>query len=228
MIYVVEDDASIRELVVYTFNGSGLESKGFEKPSEFFAALEQELPDLILLDLMLPEEDGMTVLSKIHADPATKNIPVMIVSAKDSEFDKIKGLDQGADDYVTKPFGMMELVARVKVQLRHNKKSEEKTEAQELLTAGDLCVDTRSHKITIRDVPVNLTLKEFELLCLFLRHPEQVFTREQLLDKVWGIDCYIESRTVDVHIRTLRVKLGDYGCLVETVRGVGYRLGKKD
>jgi two-component system, OmpR family, alkaline phosphatase synthesis response regulator PhoP len=228
MIYVVEDDASIRELVVYTFNGSGLESRGFEKPSEFFAAVKEQLPKLVLLDLMLPEQDGMSILAKLRADPVTKDIPVMIVSAKDSEFDKIKGLDNGADDYVTKPFGMMELVSRVKVQLRHIQNNNKANNNEDLLKVDELCMDCRLHKITIRAEEIALTLKEFELLCLLLRHPEQVFTREQLLDKVWGIDCYIESRTVDVHIRTLRVKLGDYGYLVETVRGVGYRLGKKD
>lgn len=226
MIYVVEDDASIRELVVYTFNGSGLACQGFERPSDFFEAVKKELPELVLLDLMLPEQDGMSILAKLRRDVLTKDIPVMIVSAKDSEFDKIKGLDNGADDYVTKPFGMMELVSRVKVQLRHLKK-DAKPDNTDLLVVEDLCMDCRSHKITIKNEEIGLTLKEFELLGLLLRHPDQVFNREQLLDKVWGIDCYIESRTVDVHIRTLRVKLGSYGYLIETVRGVGYRLGKK-
>lgn len=228
MIYVVEDDPKIRELTVYALNGSNLVSKGFELPSEFYKALEDEKPDLILLDVMLPEEDGITILNKLKSNSDTANIPIIIVSAKDSEFDKIKGLDLGADDYVTKPFGIMELVARVKVQLRNKQKSIQTQSNDDIFTIGRLKMDCRSHKLTIDDEPINLTLKEFEVLALLLRHREQVFSREQLLDKVWGIDCYIESRTVDVHIRTLRVKLGDYGYLVETVRGVGYRLGKND
>ena len=227
MIYVVEDDSSIRELVVYTFNGSNLPCQGFEKPSEFFKAIKSEIPELILLDLMLPEMDGMTILSKLRSDPTTKEIPVLIVSAKDSEFDKIKGLDFGADDYITKPFSMMELVARVKVQLRRAQKTTQ-GKSDDFITVDDCQMDLRSHKVTIKGEVVNLTLKEFEVLKLLLKYPDQVFTREQLLDKVWGIYCYIESRTVDVHVRTLRVKLGECGYLVETVRGVGYRLGKKE
>ena len=206
LIFVVEDDAGIRELVLYTLRSQGFKCEGFECPAEFWKRLEEVKPVLLILDLMLPDEDGMSVLRKLKAD-------------------KISGLDGGADDYVTKPFGVMELVSRVKVQLRRRETRSNPANAEKL-TWGQVEVDTRYHRVTAQGAPVELTLKEYELLVLFIKHPHQVFSREQLLNQVWGIDCYIESRTVDVHIRTLRMKLGLNSSIIETVRGVGYRLAE--
>ena len=225
LIFVVEDDAGIRELVLYTLRSQGFKCEGFECPAEFWKRLEEVKPVLLILDLMLPDEDGMRVLRKLKADPNRRDITVMIVSARGEEFDKISGLDGGADDYVTKPFGVMELVSRVKVQLRRRETRSNPANAEKL-TWGQVEVDTRYHRVTAQGAPVELTLKEYELLVLFIKHPHQVFSREQLLNQVWGIDCYIESRTVDVHIRTLRMKLGLNSSIIETVRGVGYRLAE--
>lgn len=225
LIFVVEDDAGIRELVLYTLRSQGFKCEGFESPAEFWKRLEEVKPVLLILDLMLPDEDGMSVLRKLKADPNRRDITVMIVSARGEEFDKISGLDSGADDYVTKPFGVMELVSRVKVQLRRRETRSNPANAEKL-TWGPVEVDTRYHRVTAWGALVELTLKEYELLVLFIKHPHQVFSREQLLNQVWGIDCYIESRTVDVHIRTLRMKLGLSSSIIETVRGVGYRLAE--
>ena len=221
MIYLVEDDESIRELVVYTLKSQGFEAKGFEKPSFFWKAMEKEKPDLVLLDIMLPGEDGLEILKKLKNSSKTKDIPVIMVTAKGSEYDKVVGLDSGADDYVTKPFGMMELISRIKAVLRRSGKQQDKTK----LSVGGISLDTKKHEVKVDGEQVVLTLKEFELLEKLMRNQGIVLTRDQLLTEIWGYDFDGETRTVDVHIRTLRQKLGEQGSLVKTVRGVGYRIG---
>ncbi|MBE5782983.1 MAG: response regulator transcription factor [Clostridiales bacterium] len=223
MIYCLEDDSAIRELVVYTLNGVGLEACGFERPSEFWEALQQEKPQLLLLDLMLPQEDGLSILKKLRASAATRNLPVILLTAKGTEYDKVKGLDAGADDYVTKPFGMMELVARVKALLRRAGDAGGR-EAQ-AYAMDSLRLDVARHEVKVNGQEITLTLKEFEVLCLLMENRGLVMTRDKILDHVWGYRFDGESRTVDVHIRTLRQKLGEAGALIETVRGVGYKIG---
>lgn len=224
MIYLVEDDANIRELVTYTLNNSDLETEGFGLPSQFWAAMEQGgKPSLIMLDIMLPEEDGLSILKKLRAAPASKKIPIMMVTAKGSEYDKVIGLDNGADDYIAKPFGMMELIARVRALLRRAGKEETEDE----YTIGALYVSPAKHIVKVEGKDVVLTYKEFELLVMFLRSGDVVLTRDRLLNEIWGYSFDGENRTVDVHIRTLRQKLGPAGELIETVRGVGYKLGGK-
>ncbi len=222
MIYYVEDDANIRELVIYTLNQTGLAAKGFSDASAFFAASAEEKPTLILLDIMLPGEDGLTILRKIRANAGTTSIPVMMITAKTTEFDKVSGLDLGADDYITKPFGMAELVARVKALLR---RSGMKASA-ERLEHGELVVDIAKHTVTVGGQVVILTYKEFSLLACLMENAGRAYTREQLLETVWGYDYEGGTRTVDVHVQTLRTKLGTSGRFVETVRGVGYRFGE--
>ena len=224
MIYFLEDDNSIRELVVYTMNSTGFEAVGFGKPGEFWAAMERETPSLVLLDIMLPEEDGLSILKKLRANPATKRLPVMMLTAKDSEYDKVLGLDSGADDYLPKPFGMMELVARVKALLR---RADTGGEAPEFVL-GRLRVSPARHLVQVDGREVQLTLKEFELLRTLLENDGMVLTRDKLLTKIWGYDFDGETRTVDVHVRTLRQKLGELGSLIETVRGVGYKIDSKE
>ncbi len=223
MIYVLEDDNSIREFVVYTLCHMELEARGFEKPSLFWEAVEEKKPDLILLDIMLPEEDGLSVLGKLRGNESTENIPVILLTAKDSEYDKVLGLDSGADDYVAKPFGMMELVARIKALLRRSAKKQ----TEDVIKAGNIILFSKKHKVMIAEKEIMLTLKEYELLYTLMTNKGMVFTRDQLLNKIWGYEFDGESRTVDVHIRTLRMKLGDEGDRVETVRGVGYRIGDR-
>lgn len=220
MIYVVEDDASIRELVTYTLGSQGMEAEGFMLPSQFWKAMERMKPDLILLDIMLPEEDGLTILKKLRADRETERLPVIMLTAKDGEYDTVIGLDSGADDYIAKPFRMMELISRIRAGLRRAEK-EDKAEEYRI---GDLYVNPSKHVVKVKDEPVALTLKEFEVLCVLIRHQGNVFTRAQLLDEIWGYEFDGESRTVDVHIRTLRQKLGPAGDCIETIRGVGYKI----
>lgn len=224
MIYLVEDDKSIRELLVYTLNNSGLPANGFEKPSEFYRELRADDADLIILDIMLPECDGLTMLKNLRADEKTKHIPVMMLTAKGSEYDKVVGLDMGADDYMTKPFGMMELIARVKALLRRTKESG-KNDNVNTLNIGCLSVIPSKYSVKVGGEKVVLTLKEFDLLCLLLQNKGTVFTRDKLLNKIWGYDFDGESRTVDVHVRTLRQKLGEARKYIETVRGIGYKIG---
>ena len=224
MIYLVEDDKSIRELLVYTLNNSGLPANGFEKPSEFYRELRADDADLIILDIMLPECDGLTMLKNLRADEKTKHIPVMMLTAKGSEYDKVVGLDMGADDYMTKPFGMMELIARVKALLRRTKESG-KNDNVNTLNIGCLSVIPSKYSVKVGGEKVVLTLKEFDLLCLLLQNKGTVFTRDKLLNKIWGYDFDGESRTVDVHVRTLRQKLAEAGKYIETVRGIGYKIG---
>jgi two-component system alkaline phosphatase synthesis response regulator PhoP len=222
LIYLVEDDNSIRELVAYTLHSAGFRAEGFEKPSAFWHACKTQLPDLVLLDLMLPEEDGISILKKLRNDPETRKMPIILLTAKSSEYDKVMGLENGADDYVAKPFSMMELLARVKALLRRVEKDENTG-----LTIGDLFVDKTRHEVMAKGQKVTLTLKEFELLCLLLRNSGRVVSRETLIDEVWGYAFMGESRTVDVHIRTLRQKLGEAGTYIETVRGYGYKIGRE-
>lgn len=222
MIYFVEDDSNIRELVVYTLSSTGFEAVGFSRPSEFWTAIKNEIPTLILLDIMLPEEDGLSILKKLRSNPDTASMPVIILTAKADEYDKVKGFDLGADDYVPKPFGMMELVARVKAVLRrteHNSSSSE-------YTVGSLYVCPKKHIVKVSDIQVSLTLKEFDMLCYLLENKGIVLSRDQILNRVWGYSFDGESRTVDVHIRTLRQKLGDGGNCISTVRGIGYKIGE--
>lgn len=220
MIWCVEDDANIRDIEVYTLRSTGYDAEGFPDGAAFFDALKHNKPALVLLDVMLPGQDGVEILKQLKASPETAQIPVIMATAKGMEYDKVKSLDLGADDYLVKPFGMMEMVARVKAVLR---RSAPQNEAQ-VLRANGLCVDTEKYTVTADGQRITLTLKEFELLRLFLAHPGIVFTRDQLLSEVWGEAFYGETRTVDVHIRTLRAKLMRYGEMIETVRGVGYKL----
>ena len=221
MIYILEDDDSIRKLVVYTLTSQGMEAKGFERPSLFWKALDQQVPDLLLLDIMLSEEDGLQVLKKLRESPAARKLPVLLLTAKSAEYDKVIGLDAGADDYIAKPFGMMELMARIRTALRHAGREEDRGA---VYRAGRLTVDPGRHIVKDGDREVVLTLKEFQLLCLLLERRGVVLTRDQLLNTIWGYEFDGASRTVDVHIRTLRQKLGDAGACIETVRGVGYKI----
>ena len=220
MIYLVEDDDNIRELVIYTLRQSGLAAEGFATPGAFYAACERKTPRLVLLDIMLPEEAGLSILRKLRAGAATKKVPVMMLSAKGSEYDKVVGLESGADDYLPKPFGMMEMLARVKALLR---RSEGETGGTEY-TLGALYVSPKKHAVTVNGAPVTLTKKEFDILQMLLENRGIVLSRDRLLNTIWGYDFDGENRTVDVHIRTLRSKLGEAGSLIETVRGVGYRI----
>lgn len=223
MIYCVEDDSNIRELVIYTLETTGMHARGFEDGKTFMEALAKETPELVLLDIMLPGEDGISLLHRLKADKNTKDIPVIMVTAKGSEYDKVIGLDSGADDYVAKPFGMMELVSRIKAVLR---RVERKIEIESPdIKIGDISLNAEKHEVSVAGKPVVLTLKEFALLELFMKNPNIVLTRDRLLEEVWGYDFVGETRTVDVHIRTLRQKLGDVGNYIETIRGVGYRIG---
>lgn len=221
MIYCVEDERNIRELIVYTLATSGFEARGFADGAQFFQGMSEQEPELILLDIMLPGEDGMEILNKLKSNPGTRDIPVIMVTAKGAEYDKVLGLDSGADDYIAKPFGMMEFVSRVKAVLR---RSEAKQTTHEY-EAGELKVQIEQHLVTVGGEPVPLTLKEFELLRYLLENRGIVLNRDQLLEHIWGYDFDGETRTVDVHIRTLRQKLGSAGDIIETVRGVGYRIG---
>ena len=223
MIYLVEDDDSIRELVLYTLHTTGFEAEGFRNAADFWQALEKELPQLVLLDIMLPDEDGLHILKRLRAGAETADLPVMMLTAKSSEYDRVVGLDSGADDYMPKPFGMMELVSRVRALLRRAAKP---AAEDKLFTAGSLAVDVKRRAVTVDGEPVILTYKDFELLCYLLENRGVVLSRDQILTKIWDYNYSGETRTVDVHIRTLRQKLGDAGALIETVRGVGYRLAQ--
>lgn len=220
MIYFVEDDNSIRELITYTLNSANMQIKSFEKPSLFWSALEKQIPDLILLDIMLPEEDGLSILKKLRLNFHTKKIPVMMLTAKGNEYEKVIGLDAGADDYLPKPFGMMELIARVRALLRRTQNPESKQDYY----LGILYVNPEKHIVQVNQKNINLTLKEFEMLCFLLKNKDIVLTREQFLNTVWGYHFDGENRTVDVHIRTLRQKLGKAGCYIKTIRGIGYKI----
>ena len=221
LIYLLEDDDSIRKLVIYALNSQGYEAKGFERPAEFWKAMGQAQPDLVLLEIMLPEEDGLTILQKLRAAAGTKKLPVIMLTAKNTEYDRVVGLDSGADDFISKPFGMMELVARVRAVLRWTESREENSDYQ----IGELFVSPKRHVVKVDGEEVSLTNKEFELLCLLLEHQGMAMTRDAIMDGVWGQEFSRENRTLDVHVRTLRTKLGPAGHYIETVRGVGYKMG---
>ena len=225
MIYCVEDDQGIRELMLYTLKASGFEAAGFSSGHELEEGLTDALPELILLDIMLPGDDGITILKKLKTAANTRDIPVIMASAKGTEYDKVVGLDLGADDYLVKPFGMMEMVSRVRAVLRRNKTVTAKQES--VLQNGAVKMDDATHIVEVAGRQVELTLKEYDLLRLFLKDTGRVFNREHLLDQVWGIDFAGESRTVDVHVGTLRSKLGECGSYIKTIRGVGYRMEKQ-
>ena len=221
MIFCVEDDAGIRDLMIYTLNASGFRAVGFENAREFYAALADDTPELIMLDIMLPGEDGISILKRLKADARTADIPVIMATAKGNEYDKVIGLDLGADDYLAKPFGMMEMASRVRAVLRRSGRAAEK---QKLIRVGGLEMNLGEHIVTADGIRIQLTLKEFELLRTFMTNPGRAFTRERLLSSVWCEDFLGETRTVDVHVGTLRQKLGFCGKYIRTVRGVGYRL----
>ncbi|MDO4545275.1 MAG: response regulator transcription factor, partial [Bacillota bacterium] len=221
MIYFLEDDNNIRDFVIYALNNTGLKAKGFGHPGEFWAAMKVEKPGLLLLDIMLPDEDGLAILEKLRGSSETKELPIIMLTAKGTEYDKVLGLDSGADDYITKPFGTMELISRVKALLRRTGKEESPVEYRK----GALYICPSKHLIRVDGHDVTLTLKEFELLCLLFENEGIVLTRDEILSRVWGYEFDGESRTVDVHIRTLRSKLGDGGKIIETVRGIGYKIG---
>ena len=226
MIFCVEDEQNICELEVYTLNSVGLEAQGVSCSKELFDGLKVAIPDLIILDIMLPDEDGLSILTKLKKHKIYKDIPVIMATAKGAEYDKVKGLDLGADDYLAKPFGMMEMVARVKAVLRRCQRNVDKS-IQGLYYIDGLKLDTELHQVWLDGDRLPLTLKEYEILKLLLLNPQKVFTREELLNSIWGYDFFGETRTIDVHIRTLRQKLGRLEDIIETVRGVGYRLGEK-
>lgn len=221
MIYLLEDDDSIRNFVIYGLNTSNLPAEGFDRPSAFWAALRKQKPQLVLLDIMLPEEDGLSVLKKLRADSEYVHLPIIMLTAKSTEYDKVIGLDSGADDYVAKPFGIMELISRIKALLRRTE--HEKQSAFEYQDA-ELTVSQQRRTVLVDNREIALTFKEFELLCMLLKNRGTVLTRDRILRSIWGYDFDGESRTVDVHIRTLRAKLGACGERIETVRGVGYRM----
>ena len=226
MIYCVEDDDSIRELMLYTLKASGFQGRGFPEAAEFWQAIElagtgrEPVPRLIMLDIMLPGEDGISILQKLRANAVTARVPVIMATAKGTEYDKVKGLDLGADDYLAKPFGMMEMVSRIKAVLRRS----EPKEAEHTLLFGGVVIDLLQHTVTIDGKLVEMPLKEFELLKLFMENPGMAFSRDKLLSRIWDTDYMGESRTVDVHISSLRTRLGEWGSAIKTVRSVGYRL----
>ena len=223
MIYLLEDDESIRKFVIYALNNSGLRAEGFEQPSLFWSAMKTELPQLILLDIMLPDEDGLSILKKLRENKETKKTPVIMLTAKGTEYDKVIGLDAGADDYVAKPFGIMELLSRIKALLRRCEDEPDKKEFR----LGNLYVNQTKHIVSADGAEIALSFKEFELLCLLLSNRGAVQTRDAILRKIWGYDFDGENRTVDVHINTLRSKLGRYGDMIETVRGIGYKISEQ-
>lgn len=225
MIYIVEDDASIRELEQYALQTNSYTAKGFPDGASFWTAVYEAVPDLVILDVMLPDEDGYQILSKLRENAATRNVPVIMVTAKTSEIDVVKGLDKGADDYLCKPFGIMEFISRVKAVLRRAQSSAVSTSSA--LRFGTIALDDLTRTVTVEGEPVELTFKEYALLHFFLEHPEEVLARERIMKAVWDTDDLLESRTIDMHVRTLRQKLGDAGDSIRTVRKVGYKLSAR-
>ncbi len=223
MIYCVDDEKAIRDLMVYTLKASGFEAQGFESAPEFWNAIKTVRPELVILDVMLPGEDGLAVLARLRSSPAYADIPVIMATARDSEYDKVTGLDSGADDYLAKPFGMMEMVSHIKAVLRRSG-----SKASAVVSFENITLDAGKHVVSVEGKPVTLTLKEFELLRLFMNNPGQVLTRETIMANIWGVDFMGETRTVDVHIGTLRTKLEKSGDLIRTVRGLGYKMVRTD
>lgn len=222
LIYCIEDDDSIRELIIYALKNSGFEAIGFEDGESIFKSLKNPQPSLILLDIMLPGDDGYTVLENLKSNIKTSQIPVIMLTSKTNEFDKVKALDMGADDYMEKPFGVMELISRIKAVLRRSTKL---ITSSTSLCIGQICIDNDKHLVTVLRKEVSLTYKEFELLYYLMKNQDVVLSRDKIMNEVWGFDFEGESRTVDVHIRTLRLKLGDAGNLIQTIRSVGYKIG---
>ena len=218
LIYAVEDDENILEIEMFALKNSGYQVDGFGCAGDFYKKLDEKLPDLVLLDIMLPDEDGLEIVGKLRRRADTKKLPIIMVTAKSTEIDKVKGLDRGADDYLTKPFGIMELIARVKAILRRT------MDDDKYLSLGDIFLDDEKHMVYVKEQPCNLTFKEYELLKLLLHNAGVVVTREIILERVWGIDFEGESRTLDMHIRTLRQKLGEAGTMIRTIRNVGYMI----
>ena len=221
-IYYVEDDTSIRELVLYALKTAEFQVMGFENAASFYKRMKEQQPDLILLDIMLPDEDGVSILKKLKSRPDTENIPVIMMTAKSSEYDKVLGLDSGADDYITKPFGVMELISRVKAVIRRRDRS--KGSAGEVLKIGELVLDEQKHEVYARGQEVSLTFKEFELLSYLMKNRGLVLSRDKILNTIWNYEYEGESRTVDVHIGSLRQKLGTCGDFIKTIRGIGYKI----
>ncbi|MCD8356506.1 MAG: response regulator transcription factor [Clostridia bacterium] len=228
-IYVVEDDESIRTMVVYALNGSGFEAQGFPDNRAFFAAMDKVLPDMVLLDIMLPGEDGLSILKKLRTEPRTAQLPVIMLTAKSAEIDKVRGLDLGADDYVSKPFGILELLSRIRAVARRTVESSRKVSEKEdeVYEYRNIRLDEGSHIVTVDEKEVALTRKEFQLLSDLLRNQGRVLTRDQIMEQVWGFDYGGETRTVDIHINTLRKKIGDDGRVIQTIRGVGYKIDRE-
>ena len=223
MIYIVEDDAEIRELEVYALKSSGFESKAFESGKPMDEEVKVMVPDLFILDIRLPGEDGLSILKRLRAQENTKNVPVIMITAKSSELDKVKGLDLGADDYIAKPFGILEFVSRVRALLRRSGNMKAEPVESNQITLGDIVIDEGTRVVTVSGNAVDLTYKEYELLKLLVSHPGLVYSRQQILEKIWGIDFKMDTRTVDMHIKTLRQKLGEWGTIIQTVRNVGYK-----
>lgn len=226
LIYYVEDDESIRTAVVYALDASGFTAESFESGAEFWPRMEQQIPDLVLLDIMLPGEDGIQILRKIRSHHKTESLPVILITAKGAEFEKVIGLDSGADDYVSKPFGVMELISRINALLRRTARLDEPK--YELLSADGLVLDVNQHTVSIDGQEVDFALKEFGVLNCLMKSKGRVFTRDELLDIVWGYESEVETRTVDVHIATIRQKLGDYSSCIKTVRGLGYKFVERE
>ena len=220
LIYIVEDDQNIREIESFALKNSGYTIMDFECAKDFYHQLAEKVPDCILLDIMLPDEDGLEILKKIRSIPDTRKVPIMMITAKTAELDKVKGLDLGADDYITKPFGIMELISRVKALLRRSMNMED----EKFLSAGDIFLDGEKHMVYVKDEPIDLTFKEYELLKLLIQNQGNVMSRDVIMERIWGIDFEGESRTLDVHIKTLRQKLKNAGTLIKTVRNVGYMI----
>ena len=220
LIYIVEDDQNIREIESFALKNSGYTIMDFECAKDFYHQLAEKVPDCVLLDIMLPDEDGLEILKKIRSIPDTRKVPIMMITAKTTELDKVKGLDLGADDYITKPFGIMELISRVKALLRRSMNMED----EKFLSAGDIFLDGEKHMVYVKDEPVDLTFKEYELLKLLIQNQGIVMSRDVIMERIWGIDFEGESRTLDVHIKTLRQKLKNTGTLIKTVRNVGYMI----
>ena len=220
LIYIVEDDQNIREIESFALKNSGYQIQDFSSAKDFYHALKEKKPDLVILDIMLPDEDGMEILQKLRRNPETKRMPIMMVTAKTTELDRVKGLDMGADDYMSKPFGVMELISRVKALLRRSM-----GEAQEkLLMVGQIMMDDERHQVFVEGEPCELTFKEYELLRLFMQNRGMVLSRDIIMDRIWETNCDVESRTLDVHLKTLRAKLGESAKHIKTIRNVGYRM----
>lgn len=224
-VFIVEDDENIRELVTYVLSSNDFDCIGFENGSDFFEELNQNVPDIILLDIMLPIEDGLTILKKLKQNKKTSQIPVIIITAKSNEYDKVKGLDLGSDDYITKPFSVLELLARIKAVLRRVPSSNKIDESKKIITFQNITLDINKHLVMVSDTNIILTYKEFELLQLLLENKDIVLSRNKIMEYIWGFDFECESRTVDMHIKTLRQKLGVAGAFIKTIRGIGYKIG---